>query len=353
MASGTSPSVVVATHGHCFDGMCSAARFTRLARSQMGEDASFTYRACGYGPEQGGVDAALLTGDEECDPDFAIHGARSLPGTSTTTKRRSHRPKTGPTSRPRAPEVLRSQVQLLLEAHLQHSREQFGLGDSPDIAELVRWADIIDAARFPSAEMAVLRAEPALWLMTVVGELRRRRLSLAHRSAAPRRAARRHRQKSRDSGQMASPARGAPRVRRTGPLEESRDGQRRLRRSHRDAARGSRQVRHLRSVSEEYLLGDRHPRQDALQDLGGLQSLERSGAQARHLPDLSALRRRRPRGSRRDRLPPKNLSGQTESRSRSPTSYGVDVDRDTPAMRPTGARVSAGAYLGEDRAKDE
>src|SRR5256885_1580271 len=48
------------------------------------------------------------------------------------------------------------------------SRERFGLGDSPDIVELVRWADIIDAARFPNAEMAVLRAEPALWLMTVV-----------------------------------------------------------------------------------------------------------------------------------------------------------------------------------------
>ena len=48
------------------------------------------------------------------------------------------------------------------------SRERFGLEDSPDIVELVRWADIIDAARFPNAEMAVLRADPAMWLMTVV-----------------------------------------------------------------------------------------------------------------------------------------------------------------------------------------
>jgi hypothetical protein len=48
------------------------------------------------------------------------------------------------------------------------SRDKFGLGDTPEIVELVRWADIIDAARFPSAEMAVLRADPALWIMTVV-----------------------------------------------------------------------------------------------------------------------------------------------------------------------------------------
>jgi hypothetical protein len=37
-----------------------------------------------------------------------------------------------------------------------------------ELSELVRWADIIDAARFPSAEMAVARKEPALQLMTVV-----------------------------------------------------------------------------------------------------------------------------------------------------------------------------------------
>ena len=48
------------------------------------------------------------------------------------------------------------------------SRDKFGLTDNPTLTELVRWADIIDAARFPSAEMAVMRADPALWLMTVV-----------------------------------------------------------------------------------------------------------------------------------------------------------------------------------------
>jgi hypothetical protein len=32
----SNPSVVVATHGHCFDGMCSAALFTRMAPIKPG-----------------------------------------------------------------------------------------------------------------------------------------------------------------------------------------------------------------------------------------------------------------------------------------------------------------------------
>src|SRR5882724_10517800 len=63
-------SVVVATHGHCFDGMCSAALFTRLARARISANAEFTYHACGYGPEPGGVPAGLLSGDENAILDF-------------------------------------------------------------------------------------------------------------------------------------------------------------------------------------------------------------------------------------------------------------------------------------------
>ena len=47
------------------------------------------------------------------------------------------------------------------------ARSTYGL-DFSSFDQLVHWADIIDAARFSSAEMAVARAEPALQLMTVV-----------------------------------------------------------------------------------------------------------------------------------------------------------------------------------------
>jgi hypothetical protein len=39
---------------------------------------------------------------------------------------------------------------------------------APDLDDLVHWADVIDAARFPSAKFAVDLAAPALELMTVI-----------------------------------------------------------------------------------------------------------------------------------------------------------------------------------------
>jgi hypothetical protein len=45
------------------------------------------------------------------------------------------------------------------------ARERFGF-EAPDLADLVAWADVIDAASFPSAEVAVKLDEPALRIMT-------------------------------------------------------------------------------------------------------------------------------------------------------------------------------------------
>jgi hypothetical protein len=51
------------------------------------------------------------------------------------------------------------------------TRERFGF-EAPDLAELVRWADVIDAAAFPSAEVAVKLDEPALRIMTFLESTR-------------------------------------------------------------------------------------------------------------------------------------------------------------------------------------
>ena len=47
------------------------------------------------------------------------------------------------------------------------SREKFGV-TSPDLDELVTWADRIDAARFESAAQAVDRSDPVMRLVSVV-----------------------------------------------------------------------------------------------------------------------------------------------------------------------------------------
>ncbi len=165
-----SPSVVVATHGHCFDGMCSAALFTRLARATISDGARFIYRACGYGPEAGGVNPSLLDGEENAILDFRYARSPKLTWyfdhhatAFASPEDRADFERDGGQHKFYDP-AYGSCTKLIYDI----SRTRFGLEDTPGIVELVRWADIIDAARFPTAEMAVLRGEPALWLMTVV-----------------------------------------------------------------------------------------------------------------------------------------------------------------------------------------
>src|SRR5258706_13653332 len=71
--------VVVATHGHCFDGLCSAVMFTRLLREvHAGQPMRFTYHSSGYGPTQNGVDPKLLVGDANAILDFRFSTSPAL-----------------------------------------------------------------------------------------------------------------------------------------------------------------------------------------------------------------------------------------------------------------------------------
>lgn len=174
------PRVVVATHGHCFDGLCSAVMFTRLYRKRFdGDGATFVYHGAGYGPGQNGVDPKVLSGDVNAILDFrfsalpqigwyfdhhvsafvsaddrAYYEKRAADGDASGERRFFH---DGGYS---------SATKLIADV----GRERFGLDPAPS-AELVRWADMIDSAAFPSAKMAVERAEPELRLMTVVEHL--------------------------------------------------------------------------------------------------------------------------------------------------------------------------------------
>lgn len=166
-------NVVVATHGHCFDGLCSAVMFTRLLRHvHPGQEIAFTYRGMGYGPGQNGVPPEILAGADNAILDYRFSQAPSLTwyfdhhvsafatqgdreafeaGARDAQKHFFHDGKYG------------SCTKLIADI----GKAKFGL-DTSDSAELVRWADMIDSASFPNAEMAVLKTEPVLQLMTVV-----------------------------------------------------------------------------------------------------------------------------------------------------------------------------------------
>ena len=165
--------VAVATHGHCFDGMCSAAVFTRLLEHLHGPGKlAFTYKAQGYGPGQNGVPPGALDGDINAILDFRFTRAPNLTwyfdhhvsAFPTPEDRAAYEAMVGAAPRRAHHDgAYGSCTKLIADV----AREVHGMDTSP-LAELIHWADMIDRAAFPSAEMAVSRAEPVLHLMTVV-----------------------------------------------------------------------------------------------------------------------------------------------------------------------------------------
>jgi len=69
---------VVASHGHCFDGLSSAVLFTRLMHERGLGQAQFEYKACGYGMSQQRAEEKLLVGDENAILDYRFSGSPKL-----------------------------------------------------------------------------------------------------------------------------------------------------------------------------------------------------------------------------------------------------------------------------------
>jgi len=145
-------TLTVATHGHCFDGLCSAVAFTHLQRTLRG-DLAFEYFGAGYGPGQNGVEPSKLRGDENAILDFRFSQSDKL------TWYFDHHLSAFPTPEDRA------MYDAHVAAHEGKARRMFHddkygsctkyiadvgksvFGVSFDgLAELVRWADIIDSA---------------------------------------------------------------------------------------------------------------------------------------------------------------------------------------------------------------
>jgi hypothetical protein len=174
------PHVVVATHGHCFDGLCSAVMFTRLYRHLFpGDGAAFSYHGAGYGPGQNGVDVRIIAGDVNAILDFRFSPFPQLtwyfdhhvsafvsPEDRAFYERRVAEGEAAGQRRLFHDGSYTSATKLIADV----GRQRFGLDVKPS-AELVSWADMIDSAAFPSARMAVERKEPELQLMTVIEHL--------------------------------------------------------------------------------------------------------------------------------------------------------------------------------------
>lgn len=162
-------TVVVATHGHCFDGMASAAAFTAFLRALHPDDAlTFTYRACDYVAGDSAVPEAWLSGDENAILDFRYTAIPSLTwyfDHHATAFRTEADRAIFDGGLPRASfyEPTYTSCTKLID---DVARDRFGV--ELGLGELVRWADLIDSAGFADVETAVSRRDPPMWLATVV-----------------------------------------------------------------------------------------------------------------------------------------------------------------------------------------
>jgi hypothetical protein len=160
---------VVATHGHCFDGLASATLFTRLLADVGGAQTAFAYRACGYGLTQQRADEALLDGDQNAILDY-----RFCPCDKLTWYFDHHRTAFASPADRQVFEARKSGSRYYFDPSAgsctkliaEVGEHEFGVR-YPELDDLIHWADLVDTARFVSPDAAIDRNNAVLRLVSV------------------------------------------------------------------------------------------------------------------------------------------------------------------------------------------
>jgi hypothetical protein len=168
--------IVVATHGHCFDGMASAALFAHLIRRvRGGATLEIRHLSCGYGPNMSQVPAFWLTGDENAILDFRYTPSKRLSwyfdhhATAFASEDERAAALAGAATEPgSSPQVYHDAAYGSCTRLIADTAERVYGVETRGLSELVRWAERIDTASFASAAEAIRRDEPVLQLASVV-----------------------------------------------------------------------------------------------------------------------------------------------------------------------------------------
>src|SRR6266852_5986860 len=155
-------------HGHCFDGVASAATFTRFYHERINSGADVQYGGLLHRP--GNLfDENMFDGDENAIVDFKYSPSEKLTwwfdhhqSAFLTPADEAHfqADKSGK-------KFLDPDRKSCTEFIADVAREKFGFNDEP-LHDLVHWAHIIDGALYESAAQCVELKEPPLQLMQVI-----------------------------------------------------------------------------------------------------------------------------------------------------------------------------------------
>jgi len=159
-------------HNNCFDGACSAAVFTKFHRECIGDAGGYDYRGLNH-TAASGVSEDVFGAGENAIVDFKYSPSPKLTwwfdhhqSAFMTAEDRAHfeADQRGPLKLRQFfdPEFV-SCTSLIAKV----GREQFGF-ETAGLAELLYWADLIDGARYQSAQSAVEMKAPAMQLTMVI-----------------------------------------------------------------------------------------------------------------------------------------------------------------------------------------
>src|SRR6266481_4578905 len=155
-------------HGHCFDGVASAATFTRFYKERIHPEADVNYTGLLHRP--GNLfDLGMFDGDENAIVDFKYAASERLTwwfdhhqSAFLTAEDEAHfrADKSGK-------KFLDATRKSCTEFIADIAQRQFGF-DSGPLRDLIHWAHIIDGALYESPAQCVELKEPALQLMQVI-----------------------------------------------------------------------------------------------------------------------------------------------------------------------------------------
>src|SRR5436190_16308813 len=162
-------------HGHCFDGVASAATFTRFYLERIDANTKVSYGGLLHRPNNLLFDRDMFDGDENAIVDFKYSPSSRLTwwfdhhqsAFLSADDEKHYRNAEWPTKF--YDPHYKSCTQFIADT----IAAKYGF-DEPKLRELIYWADIIDGAQYDTARTAVELKAPALQLMLIIEASRNR-----------------------------------------------------------------------------------------------------------------------------------------------------------------------------------
>ncbi|HKO36000.1 MAG TPA: hypothetical protein VJV21_05945 [Pyrinomonadaceae bacterium] len=156
-------------HGHCFDGVASAATFTRFYQERIHPNAEVGYGGLLHRPNNLLFDRDMFDGDENAIVDFKYSPSEKLTwwfdhhqSAFLTPEDEAHF-RADDSGRKFLDATRKSCTEFIADV----AQTKFGFNPEP-LNELIHWAHIIDGALYESAAQCVELKESALQLMQVI-----------------------------------------------------------------------------------------------------------------------------------------------------------------------------------------